>query len=268
MKRLIVNADDFGLSEFTNKGIVDSIKHGIVTSTTIMTNMQAFDDAVKLGKKFKLDIGVHVNLTSGKPLTDATSLSCKGMLSNKNITKAMLHKINLKEAEQEMDAQVRKALNSGLKVTHLDGHKHIQAFPGITDIFIKLAKNYNIKKIRLPLNKVVHFRYLFSVQGMKHFLLNFYARKAKRKFRKAGIKTTDNFYGVLETGKLSVKALENILKKVKGTSELMCHPGYFDPEIEDGLKNSREKELRAVTSTEIRRFAKKQGIKMISFGEL
>ncbi|MCG2720190.1 MAG: ChbG/HpnK family deacetylase [Nanoarchaeota archaeon] len=268
MKQLIVNADDFRLSEFTNKGIVDCFEYGIVNSTTIMPNGNSFDDAVKLAKKFKLKVGIHINLTQGRPLTQAKTLTENNDLTTKNIINAMLHKINLKEVEKEAEEQIRKVLNAGIKPTHLDSHKHIHVFPGIIDVFIKLAKRYNINKIRLPLNKVVNYKLLFSIQGLKHFIVRFYSRKAKRNFKKANIKTTEQFYGVLETGKLSIASLKKILKNVKGTAELMCHPGYFDPNVTDGLRNTREKELRAVTNQEIRDFVKKQDIKMISFGEL
>jgi len=268
MKKLIVNADDFGLSEFTNKGIVDCFEYGIVTSTTIMPNIKHFGDAVNLVKKFKLKVGIHINLTQGKPLTNVKTLIENNNLTTKNIVNAMLHKINLKEVEKEVDEQIKKVINAGIKPTHLDSHKHAHIFPGIIDVFIKLAKKYNINKIRLPLNKVTDYRLLFSKQGLKHFLIKHYSKKAKRKLKKANIKTTEEFYGVLETGKLSIASLKKILKNVKGTAELMCHPGYFDAKVTDGLKNSRESELRTVTSQEIKDFIKKQDIKMISFEEL
>lgn len=253
--KLIVNADDFGLSELTNKGIADCINKGMVTSTTIIANGNAFEHCIALAKKQKLDTGIHLNLTHYNSLTGLK-------LSMSNIWKAMLHMLDKKLVEKEMKAQVEKVLKAGIKPTHLDGHKHIHIFPGVIDATITIAKEYNLNKIRLPLTKKLKFK--ISKQWLKAFLVNHYARKARKKMEKAGIKTTENFYGMMETGRLTTENLKKVLANIQGkTAELMCHPGYYDKNLDCALKNEREIELRALTGKDAKEMAK--GTELISF---
>jgi len=251
MTRLIVNADDFGLSELTNKGIVDCFRQGIVTSTSIMANGKSFEHAAKLAKEFELDVGIHLSLNP------------------EDVTKAILHRLNLKKVEKTFRNQIKKVKKAGIKPTHLDGHKHIHIFPGITEITIKLAKENRINRVRLPLNTNVNLSLFFSIQGLKLMLLSHYARKAKKKFQKSNIKWPEKFYGMLETNRLSIENLKKILTNIQGnTAEIMCHPGYYDANVQSFLKKSREKELMALTDNITKKIVKEKGIKLIGYGEL
>lgn len=263
MKKLIVNADDFGISELTNKGIIYCFTNGILTSTTIMANGIAFEGAVELAKKHKgLGIGVHLNLTQGKPLTDAF----QGELTEKNIYKAMAGLLDAKSIKKEFRTQIEKVLDNGIKPTHLDGHKHIHIFPKIAGIVISLAKEYDIKAIRLPRNRIFNYKLALTKQMPKLALIELYARKAEREIRKNGIKTTEEFYGVLETGQLTKEHLAKILLNMGDcTAELMCHPGYYDKDIPCVLKRQREIELKSVTHEDIKQIIAEKRIKLINY---
>lgn len=271
MVKLIVNADDFGLSELTNKGIADCFTRGIVTSTTVIANSDAFKQAVSLAKKLKLNVGIHLNLTMCKPvIEDAEHIADEnGLLSNSNIKKAASKKLDLTEVEKEFRAQIEKVIDAGITPTHLDGHKHIHIFPGIVDIVTQLAKEYNIHGIRLPLGKIANRKLMFSKQMIKAMIVNHYARKAKKKFMSNGLSCPDSFYGLLETGNLSTENLKKILAHVKEeTTELMCHPGYFDKDANSKLKGERETELRALTDESVKELVKAKDIKLISYKDI
>lgn len=266
MKQLIINADDFGISKLTNEGIIDCFINGILTSTTIMANGNAFEHAVQLAKKHKdLRVGVHLNLTQGKPLSNAF----QGNLTEKNIYKAMVGLLDSKDIEKEFRAQIEKVLDNKIKPTHIDGHKHIHIFPKITGIVIKLAKEYNIKAIRFPKNKIFNYKLALTKQMPKLMLIGLYARMAEKSIINNGIITTDEFYGILETGQLTTDKLKNILNNMDNcTAELMCHPGYYDKDIPCILKKHRKIEHDALTDKDIKKIIILQNIKLITYGQI
>lgn len=267
MKKLIVNADDFGISELTNKGIIHCFRDGILTSTTLMANGNAFDNAVRLAKAHNaLGVGVHLNLTQGKPV----SAAFEGKFSERNIYKAMFSMLNLRDVETEFRAQIEKIIKGGIRPTHIDGHKHIHIFPGIIRIVVKLAREYGIRAIRLPKNnKIVNYRLILTWQMPKLMLIEMYARTAERIIKHAGLATAGSFYGVLETGRLDKGYLAAILEKVKeGPAELMCHPGFYDENIPCVLKKSRETELQALTDKRIKSKVASENLRLINYGQL
>ena len=147
MKRLIVNADDFGLTRGVTQGILDAHREGIVTSTTLMANGAAFDFAVAASRQAPaLGVGVHLNLSEGIPVSPAgtipTLVDERGRLHLKpgELLKGLLKgRVDLDEVETELRRQITKILDAGVPATHLDGHKHVHVLPGVAEIFRKIA---------------------------------------------------------------------------------------------------------------------------------
>lgn len=249
MKRLIINADDFGLTDGCNRGIVDAMKNGIVTSTTVMINMPKAMEAIDLAKKIGVrEMGLHLTLTCGKPLLskeEVPSLVDENGQFYRRIAK-LLPVVNLEEAEKELRTQIKEFLKTGLKLTHLDSHHHVHMYDGITEIVSKLAKEYCVP-VRHP------------------------NEETKEYLSKLGIKTTDffsmDFYGEGVT-------LENLKKIIKqfpeGTIEIMVHPAYVDEELKNisSYNTNRAKELEILTSREIKEWIEKESIKLINFASL
>ncbi len=158
MMQLIVNADDFGLTEAVNKGIVEAHVRGIVTSTTIMANGRAFDAAVSTSRRVPgLGIGVHLNLTAGEPVAPARNIPSlvdrheRLHWSPGRLLRALVaRKVNLAEIETELRAQITKVFGAGIRPTHLDGHKHVHLLPGVSQIVIRVAQEFSITAIRCP----------------------------------------------------------------------------------------------------------------------
>ena len=217
MRQLIVNADDFGLTEQVNRGIIDAHREGIVTSTTLMANGGAFDAAVSMGRReYDLGIGVHLNLTEGLPVSPAfeipTLVDRHGRLHlnpRRLLHGVVTRQVNLAEAKTELWQQIWKVFDTGILPTHLDGHKHVHILPGVSDIVVRLAQEFSIRSIRCPWEATPRFP--FSVwtrnswtAAAKQYLLgrtvSVFAGCFKEKLAKAGLVSPAHFYGLSQTG--------------------------------------------------------------------
>ncbi|MCP2520251.1 ChbG/HpnK family deacetylase [Candidatus Aminicenantes bacterium AC-708-M15] len=281
MKRLIINADDFGLTNGINEGIILAHKRGILTSTTLIPNMPGFENAVKLAKENKtLGVGIHLNIIRGKPVRRPEEVSS---LLNKNgnfltiypfIKKFILGKIEAEQVEKEFRAQIEKVLDEGIEITHFDSEKHIHSIPKIMGIVIKLAKEYKIPKIRFINEFCLSFDIVRSLKSMVVSCLN---RKMKRNILKAGILIPDRFYGICGSGRMNSKNLIKILTSIPdGVTEIMVHPGIIDNdyikiEQEYGsyyLKEERERELEALIDLKVKEIIEEENIQLINYRDL
>lgn len=164
MKRIIINADDCGMSCAVDEAIEKCIVKGEITSTTIMANMSDFEGAIRLYSRYNnlISFGIHLNLTEGKPLTDSKGLIDCGIAektANGEVlfcgNKKRKHYFNRKQREiiyNELEAQICKLKKAGIDISHIDGHHHIHTDFWILIVVIKLAKKYNIRKIRVIRN--------------------------------------------------------------------------------------------------------------------
>lgn len=287
MKSLIVNADDFGLTEGVNRAILEGHENGIITSTTLMANGMAFDSAVAAALAApKLGVGVHLNLTHGPPVSSASRVSSivtpggtfypgPGILARRVLTR----KAKLSDVESELRNQIEKIASAGIRITHLDGHKHIHLLPPIFSVVLKLAHEYGIDCVRCPVEPAVSaLRPLRSGRRGWHDMAKQYlvgralstlAACQAGKLRGAGLYRTERFYGLSQTGFLNAALLEQILRALpEGTSEIMCHPGYVDEAllgVRTRLHGERETEIEALTSVHIRQLVTELRIELISY---
>ncbi len=274
MKRLIVNADDFGLTENVNRGILDAYRDGILTSTTLLANGMAFESAVAASKKFHgLGIGVHLNLTEGMPVADAslipTLVDRRGRLyltPPRLWAGIALGQVSHSEIEVELRAQVMKVIHAGIRPTHFDGHKHVHVLPHISEIVIRLARELRVPAVRCPLehnpyaNNRSRNRMLSGISTFKQYLVGLAVSKLARSFRekltREGLLSSSYFYGISQTGFLNAAAIREILMNLPpGTSELMCHPGYRDLDLERAgtrLLAQREIETHGLTALSVK----------------
>ena len=289
MKQLIVNADDFGLTENVNRGILDAYRDGIVTSTTLLANGMAFESAVAAGKQFhRLGIGVHLNLSEGEPVAGValvpTLVDAGGRL---HLTPARLWaaiaagRVSLPEIEVELRAQITKIVGAGIAPTHFDGHKHVHVLPRVSDIVIRLTQEFRVPSVRCPSEKKTNVggtRRNGRFSGASRFKQNLVGRAVSSlaevfsaKLERAGIHSPAHFYGIRETGFLDTSALREILGNLpEGTSELMCHPGYRDIDLEKTgtrLRAQREIEIKAVTDVSVRNLIVSDGIQLLNYRE-
>lgn len=288
MKNLIVNADDLGWTEGVNRGIAEAHRHGIVTSTSVLANGRAFTQAVELVERMPaLGVGVHLNLSDGAPVAKREQVESlvndRGMLKGgpESLLLRMARRgLVLEQVEREWDAQIRRVRHAGIQPTHLDGHKHVHMLPGLFEIALRLGKRHEIGAVRVA-HEASTLRAALSAgekqhaalvmkQGVQARGLKLLARDARELAERAGIATADYFCGIAQTGELTREGIARLLESLpEGTTELMCHPGYADAELEKSatrLQHSRQTELEILTDTKIRKLVASQGIRLIDYG--
>ena len=287
MRRLIINADDFGLTQGVNQAIVEAHCHGVVTSSTLMANGQAFDDAVARAKsESRLGIGCHVVLIDGLPIRgtqQTATLSDKKFPDgrfyqslNSFALRAVGGRIDADEIEAEVTAQIRKLQAAGVAVSHLDTHKHTHIFPQVLRPLLRAARACGVPAVRNPFGPV-RFSILTKYPGLlKRYsqvaVLNRLGGRFRKSVADAGMLTTDGTVGIVATGVMDHYLFENIVDSLpKGTWELVCHPGYNDADlanIRTRLRESRAEELRVLTSPEAREIVARSGVQLISYRDL
>jgi hopanoid biosynthesis associated protein HpnK len=270
-KRIIVNADDFGLTEEVNQGIVRCYREGILKSASLLSNGSAFLNAVRLSRENKgLGIGVHLCLSEERAilpkgkipsLVDENNLFFKSYF--KFLTRFCLKKIRLSEIEGELDAQIQRVLDVGIKPTHLDSHQHLHLLPEIFNIVVKLARRYDIRVIRLA-NQALDYRTILSKNFFKCLILLFLSIQNRRKLKGANIYYANNLLGINSSGNLTYRNLVDWLRRPDiEINEIICHPGYLAGKCSyphwhyhwqqelDALTNPHLKELISDLGTEI-----------------
>ncbi len=290
MRRLIVNADDFGLTAGVNRAIVEAHKGGVVSSTTLMANGAAFADAVTAARSTpNLSVGCHVTLVDGTPVSspDAadTLVAIRSAEPDRFYSKlsafaarAMLGGFDRDQLVAEVTAQIRKIQATGLQVTHLDTHKHAHIFPEILVALLRAARICGVRAIRNPIVpvKAIHARqfkdkpHLWKRYGQVRVLHTF-SGQFNQRTKRAGVVTPDGVLGVIETGSVGISLLRQTLTSLpEGTWELVCHPGYCDADLQavrTRLLASREEERRLLTSAGLRKFLEEQKFQVISYRE-
>ena len=219
MRRLIVNADDFGLTVGVNRAIVETNTDGVVSSATLMANGGAFDDAVTAARTApSLSVGCHVVLVDGTPVSPPAILDTLVAIRSAEPEKfysslsafaarATLGGFDRDQLVVEVVAQIRKIQSTGLHVTHLDSHKHTHVFPEILAALLRAARICGVRAIRNPFVPVKalraaqfkHRRELWKRYGQVR-LLNGFSRQFRQQMKRAGLRTPDGVIGVIETG--------------------------------------------------------------------
>lgn len=286
MRRLIVNADDFGYTSGVNRAIVKAHSCGVVTSSTLMANGAAFAEAVELAKTVpKLSVGCHVVLTDGEPVLAAEQLPSltsaahfrDGMVEFG--TRAVAGSMDADQITAEATAQIRKIQSAGIAVSHFDTHKHTHLFPKILRPLLRAAAGCGIRAVRNPFGPRLPLRsnHLLTRPSLwtRHVevrILGAFAGKFRKAVDLEGFTTPDGTLGIVVTGALDETLFYAIARSVpEGTWEFVCHPGYNDEDLQAGntrLRESRETELRVLTLPAAREVLAQQGIELISYHDL
>jgi len=280
LKHLIVNADDFGYTPGVNRAIVDALRTGIVTSTSLMANGAAFGDAVERARQNPdLDVGCHLNLVEGMPLSPRSQIphlvKADGRFCNlvELAFRVAAGRVPMPEVEREFSAQIEKIIAAGIQPSHLDTHQHTHLHPKIAAVLVRLARRYNISWVRRlcenctpPLREGQWRRRIVAAASY------LFVSSLQRQMDQHGLRTPDAFTGFVLTGRLTTPALRATLAGLpEGVTELMCHPGYFDPDLEAAptmLKRKREIEFRIVADASWGNWLRERGIVLTSFREL
>ncbi len=285
--RLIINADDFGLTSGINRAIGELHDAGAVTSTTLMATGAAFDDAVALAlARPSLGVGCHIVLVDGTPVSNPTTIPTLLGPDRRTFRNSLgdfalgvlRGTIRQDEIQREALAQIQKLQCAGLTLTHVDTHKHTHLLSRVARPIISALEQSGIRCIRNPFEP----RWAASLSGSTRRSLFVRALgPGRRRFAASPpiasrrILTTRGTVGVSATGDLNGPTLTALLKSIPdGAWELVCHPGYNDTDLDaitTRLRTERETELRALLAAFTKSLppsANPSGPQLIHYGEL
>ncbi len=258
MPRLIVNADDFGLTSGVNRAILELHQGGVLTSTTLMARAPATDEAIEIALNTpSIGVGCHIVLVDGDPALDPAKLptlagSQTGRLHptlGTFLKGLVAGKIQTREIEAEARAQIQFLQSRGLTLTHVDTHKHTHMFPRVLCPVLRAARSCGIRAIRNPFEPAWSARATLGAPLLRRTqvrLLRLLASRFYRFVSEHGLTTTDGSLGVLATGTLDSSTLTSLLHAIPSARpnaiyELVTHPGYNDA----ALANAKTRLLAA-----------------------
>jgi predicted glycoside hydrolase/deacetylase ChbG (UPF0249 family) len=291
VKRLIINADDFGLAPGVNRAIIELQQAGALSSTTLMATASYFSPAVHLAfAQPGLAVGCHVVLVDGSPclrgsevpslldpkrsVEPAASPSFRPTVG-RFLQDLLRGRIREQEIETEAIAQIQRIQSSGLTVSHIDSHKHLHGFPRVLAPLLRAARQCGVDCVRNPFEPWWSLRATRPAGAWRRAQVHA-MRTQRQSFlrlaRKHDITTTDGSIGILATGSLDEPVLRSLLHAMpKGTWELVCHPGYSDAVLEQAhtrLLASREVEHGALLEVIPPALRNDSGLSLIDFHEL
>ncbi|HHF43558.1 MAG: hypothetical protein DRJ11_01470 [Candidatus Aminicenantes bacterium] len=281
-KKVIFNADDFGLAKGINEGILQAHQEGILTSATLMVNMPGFNQAVELALKVPtLGIGVHLNVIRGHPVLPPEEIPSLVNSAGKFwgdlvliLKKLWRREIKVEEIIKEFRAQIKKAQATGLNITHVDSEKHLHCYYPILRRLIPLLEELGLPRVRY-INQICWAGPPAFLIGSIFIYLSWLMCRPLA--RRQGFRLADNFFGLCSVGEMTAEKIKTILVQLPpGITEIMVHPGFITPEMveiekESGpyrLRRGREVELAALLDEELPEIIKNNKIELINFGQV
>ncbi|MGA3049438.1 MAG: ChbG/HpnK family deacetylase [Terracidiphilus sp.] len=270
MRRLIVNADDFGLTRGVNRAIAELHRQRVLTSATLMANASATDDAIEIALAVpSMGVGCHVVLVDGEPvlsagrdiphLADASTGRFRPSLSSFLLwlhgprSRFASSAVHAAEIEAEAATQIASLQNRGLRLTHIDTHKHVHMFPSVLRPILRAARAAGISVVRNPFEPAWSLHATSRAPWLRRKQVAFLGSLEptfRRIVAEEGFTTTDGAIGVLATGTLDPATVQSLVRQLPpGTWELVAHPGYNDADLAQTstrLMESRETERKAL----------------------
>jgi chitin disaccharide deacetylase len=285
VKRLIINADDFGLAPGVNRAIIELQQAGALSSATLMANGPFFSPAVYMAfAQPALAVGCHVVLVDGLPclrptevpsLVDPRNPSSFRNTVGSFFADLLRGRIREEEIEAEAVAQIRRVQSSGITVSHIDSHKHVHAFPRVLAPLLRAARHCGVRCVRNPFEpwwSLKATRPAGAVRRMQVHVMRTQGRAFSRLTREHDMITADGSMGLLATGVLDDSVLRALLRAMPtGTWELVCHPGYSDRALDEArtrLRASREVERSALLAVIPDAIRNDSGLELIDFHQL
>jgi predicted glycoside hydrolase/deacetylase ChbG (UPF0249 family) len=261
VRKLVVNADDFGFTRDVNLGIIEAHRDGILTAATLMATGAAFEDAVRLARENPaLDIGCHLVLVGSPGFPESVPQLVRAVA----LGKIRVH--------HELSAQVRRILDAGLKPTHLDTHKHTHLLPPVLDAVARISQDFSIPWVRRPFDFPLHAnRAAWAKRAVSH-TFGLVRGRFETVLSRHGCRSTDHFAGFQITGDYGAPELAALIRSLpEGSTEFMCHPGRCTQELLSArtrLKESRDRERAALSSPEARMALREAGVQLVTYRDL
>ena len=270
-RRLIVNADDFGLSRSVNEAVIRAHRDGILTSASLMVNEPACDEAVKIAKENpKLGVGLHITLLMGHSALPAGKIpglvNNRGEFSDSPVSTGMKYFFNSglrKQLRAEIRAQFEKFRATGLPLDHVNGHLHFHLHPVVFKILMEDSDTLGISHLRLTRDcfsrsrRTSHGHLLYRISHAAIFEM--LSSRARRPLEQKKIRHARITFGLLQNARVDEEYILKLLPELPtGDSELYSHPslGEFKHEFD------------ALVSPRVRELVNKLGIELIRYQDL
>ena len=234
MKRLIVTADDFGAAVEVNEAVERAHRHGVLTAASLMVSGAAAHDAVARARQMpSLRVGLHLVLVEGRPILPAHAVpdlvDAKGLFRSDmaRAGAAMFFRPKVRaQLAAEMEAQFEAFAATGLKLDHVNAHKHFHLHPTIAALMVKMARTHGVKGARVPLEPQAPLRRIEPHRGNAAVVLTTpFARALRARFRRAGIAAPDQVFGLAWSGAMTGARLKGLIEHLPdGLSEIYLHP--------------------------------------------
>lgn len=279
MKKFILNADDFGMSKAYNRAVLEGYESGILKSTSLTANGEAFEEACEkvIPACPDLGVGIHLNIIEGKSLCpDLDQLTDNQGNFNNSFGALLLKSLNpnnkafMEQIEKEFRAQIEKVM-SRTKVTHIDSHVHTHSIPKIFELTAKLAKEYGIKQIRTQFEKPYLmpdasriFNRKYPINLVKVALLEFFTLINEKTVVKYGLTTNDYLLGVSFTSMMNSLAISYGLMAIKYDKvvvEALIHPCRY----EDGTIDNHFEEFQITKNQKLKEKIEKLGFEITNY---
>jgi hopanoid biosynthesis associated protein HpnK len=279
---LIINGDDFGYSSAVNHAILQSHQQGVLTSTSLMVNERAADEAVQLAKATpSLAVGLHLVLVLGRaalsPTAIPTLVDAHGRFTNSPFVAGVKYYFSpgaRRELRKEMRAQFEKFIATGLPFSHVDGHTHLHMHPVIFDELIQLCEEFGVKRLRVVKGEMrLSLRLDRSQLPLKlvnGIVFNLLAQRCEKRLRGRGFVVPEKVYGLLQTGNMNEEYLLGLIPQMaQTTSEIYAHPLTPDAEEWNRKENPRGAvEWQALLSPRVREALHQAGFNLTTYQHL
>jgi len=269
--RLIINADDFGLSGPINRGIIETIENGVVNSVSLIATGQESDQACEyVSHRKELFTGWHINLTTGRPVLDPVRISTltdrNGFFLGKNrfIFKALAGLLDANECRNELMAQLDRLVKHNIQITHIDSHHDIHYLPFVADIIKPILTDLKVLYIRFHQSRIKFCRRFGLVSLFDRVMIQQLTKRSLYQYNKHFIDFI--WFRELYQYKNKLKVLKSYISGMsEGVNMVICHPGYDDKKNELNLKynNQRREEMKVLCNSDILLFLKQHHVKMI-----
>jgi chitin disaccharide deacetylase len=275
----VINGDDFGFSEGVNSAIIQAHTQGILTSTSLMVTGAAFEQAVALARLHpSLGVGLHLTLVCGQSALPAEKIphlvDQSGSFSQSPVAAGLKYQFDpaaRRELQLEIRAQLEKFRQTGLPLSHVDGHLHLHIHPVVINILVELSKEFGIRVIRLPFEELRPALKLDSRGWVAKMLgwavFSQLRRQVQPQLQKAGITVMERVYGLLQSGEMTEAYLLGLISDIQASSvEIYLHPATTQPgEPINGPIGSGEQELAALLSDRVRDVFATAGFTMTNY---
>lgn len=279
---MIINGDDFGFSRGVNQAIIKAHEQGVLTSTSLMVTGEAAQEAVNLAHNSpNLGVGLHLVLVCGKSALPPSEIphlvDSLGNFSSDSFKAGLYYQFS-KEARRELRLEIRAQLEkfhqTGLKLSHVDGHLHLHSHPVVLGILSELAEEFKIKVIRLPSeelgftlkldqsNLLTKFLWSFVFTGLRNY--------GEQLLKSKKIKFSERVYGLLQSGSMNEEYLQGLIPQITADLvEIYSHPAIIIPgEFLNGPPGAGEAELTAWLSDSVRELLIKNGFELTNYNEV